>query len=473
MDMIVKDLVKVMKKEKKFLKREQVMMLFFAQLIQTIVQLAFQQLDEEVSAKLKEEGFQVDRKSQRTVTFLFGSISYVRRRMKNKAGDIRYPLDEFLGIRKGIRYSSLVLRNVSELGSMMVYRHVAQAIDCLTTWSMSHQNVQQLVVKTGKIVQKRSTHESRYEGITQKKKVRYLYLEGDGVLIRGQKKQRLEIHRFQVSEGSQVAGNRSQLICPYFVSHLNRKSAQKEMMNYLQATYDLSDTVVISNSDGGSGYEKEVFDELSLGCFRHEHFRDSYHVHQKIKERLNFVSPKLQNKLIEAIRLYENETVRACLDTAESLIEEREETYLEQVRLLRGYLTRNWVYVKSLEQRGIHDSNQSIGTIESTHRKMTYRMKRQGRLWSKAGAAAMIRVIDSLRNQEMATWLNQYEEVSDDEVERQKQWKAMKRKVQKTPPFRSHEGVFKGIIGQGLAKSEPIGQLSKELNQLNMTPSYF
>jgi hypothetical protein len=100
-------------------------------------------------------------------------------------------------------------------------------------------------------------------------------------------------------------------------------------------------------------------------------------------------------------------------------------------------------------------------------------MKRQGRLWRKAGAAAMIRVIDSLRNQEMATWLNQYEEVSDDEVERQKQWKAMKRKVQKTPPFRSHEGVFKGIIGQGLAKSEPIGQLSKELNQLNMTPSYF
>lgn len=120
MDIIVTDLVKVMKQEKTFLKREQAMMLFFAQLIQTIVQLAFQQLDEEVSEKLKEEGFQVDRKSQRTVTFLFGSISYVRRRMKNKAGDIRYPLDEFLGIRKGIRYSSLVLRNVSELGFIIL-----------------------------------------------------------------------------------------------------------------------------------------------------------------------------------------------------------------------------------------------------------------------------------------------------------------------------------------------------------------
>ena len=118
---------------------------------------------------------------------------------------------------------------------MMVYRHVAQAIDCLTTWSMSHQNVQQLVVKTGEIVQIRSTHESRYEGLKQKKKVPYLYLEGDGVLIREQKKKQLEIHRFQVSEGSQVTGNRSQLICPCFVSHLNRKSAQKEMMNFLWA----------------------------------------------------------------------------------------------------------------------------------------------------------------------------------------------------------------------------------------------
>ncbi|MCF1602924.1 ISLre2 family transposase, partial [Tetragenococcus halophilus] len=87
---------------------------------------------------------------------------YVRRRMKNQANDIRYPLDEFLGIRKGLRYSSLVLRNVAQLGSNMIYRHVSQAIDCLTSWQMSHQNVQQLVVKTGEFIQDRSTHESRY-----------------------------------------------------------------------------------------------------------------------------------------------------------------------------------------------------------------------------------------------------------------------------------------------------------------------
>lgn len=86
MDIIVTDLVKVMKTEKTFLKREQAMVMFFAQLIQLMVQLAFQQLDEEVSSELKKEGFQVDRKSQRTVTFLFGSVTYVRRRKEHLKG---------------------------------------------------------------------------------------------------------------------------------------------------------------------------------------------------------------------------------------------------------------------------------------------------------------------------------------------------------------------------------------------------
>ncbi|WP_327795969.1 type I-E CRISPR-associated protein Cas6/Cse3/CasE, partial [Tetragenococcus koreensis] len=56
----------------------------------------------------------------------------------------------------------------------------------------------------------------------------------------------------------------------------------------------------VSNSDGGSGYEKAVFDELALGCLRHEHFRDRYHVQRKIKERLYF-APQLQPKMQEVL----------------------------------------------------------------------------------------------------------------------------------------------------------------------------
>ncbi|MCF1620898.1 ISLre2 family transposase, partial [Tetragenococcus koreensis] len=61
MESIVTDLVEVMKKETNFLAREKAVMVFFAQLLATITQLAFQILDEEVSAQCKKEGFQVDR----------------------------------------------------------------------------------------------------------------------------------------------------------------------------------------------------------------------------------------------------------------------------------------------------------------------------------------------------------------------------------------------------------------------------
>lgn len=472
MEVIISDLVKLMKQEKSFLSREKAMMLFFIELICLITQQAFKQLDDELFEQLKQEGYQSNRQSQRTITFLFGTVTYQRRRLKNNEGTIRYPLDEFLGIRKGTCYSSLVLRNVSELGSMMVYRHVSKAIDCLTTWNMSHQNVQQLVVKTGKLIQEKSTHEQRYEGISCKKKVPFLYLEGDGILIRGQRKTRLEIHRFQVSEGTEKRGNRSTLIHSHFVSHLNRQQAQKELMDYLQATYDLKETIVVSNSDGGSGYEKDVFEELSLGCLRDEHFRDKYHVHQKIKERLNF-APSLQKKLIEAVSQYDFGKVQACLDTAESLIEEEhEEKYKEQLRLLIAYLQRNWRYLCPLKARGIEDKQACIGTIESTHRKMTYRMKRQERLWTKTGASAMIRVIDSLRNHELDDWLNQYYDLPNDVYESEVRWKKMKRAVQRKPPFVPHSGAFNGRIAYGYASSSPLGRLSSALNQLSTTPRY-
>lgn len=77
---------------------------------------------------------------------------------------------------------------------------------------------------------------------------------------------------------------------------------------------------------------------------------------------------------------------------------------------------------------------------ESTHRKITYRMKRQGRLWTKTGASAMIRVIDSLRNHELDDWLNQYYDLPNDVYESEVRWKKMRRAVQRKPPFIPHSG---------------------------------
>ena len=65
------------------------------------------------------------------------------------------------------------------------------------------------------------------------------------------------------------------------------------MREYLERYFDLSQCLVLSNSDGGSGYEAAVFADMVDGCKSHEHFRDRYHVNEKIKQRLNFADKDL------------------------------------------------------------------------------------------------------------------------------------------------------------------------------------
>src|SRR5699024_8523897 len=103
MESIVTELVELIKSKGTFLEQEQAMSGFFSHLNEKIAQRVFCKLDDELAVEWKEKGFKIDRKSDRKVTFLFGEVDFQRRRMKNEAGEIRYPLDEFLGIRKSVR----------------------------------------------------------------------------------------------------------------------------------------------------------------------------------------------------------------------------------------------------------------------------------------------------------------------------------------------------------------------------------
>lgn len=82
-----------------------------------------------------------------------------------------------------------------------------------------------------------------------------------------------------------------------FAGFNRSKTMNQVKQQYLEKNYDLSKTIVISNSDGGAGYDEGVFAEIAEGSERHEHFRDRYHVNKKIKERLNFAEKALVNTL--------------------------------------------------------------------------------------------------------------------------------------------------------------------------------
>lgn len=65
---------------------------------------------------------------------------------------------------------------------------------------------------------------------------------------------------------------------------------------------------------------------------RHEHFRDTYHVNRKIKERLSF-DKKMSGIMIKTIKSYDWDKVRSVLDSVESRIDEpeKEAEYLAQL----------------------------------------------------------------------------------------------------------------------------------------------
>lgn len=111
----------------------------------------------------------------------------------------------------------------------------------------------------------------------------------------------MEFHRYQVCEGLRnvTYKRRERTNAKEFVS-LSRLDALNEAKEYIANTYDLANTLIISNADGGAGYAKKDFDEIVGRCAKHEHFLDVFHLNKKIKDRLCF-APELQGKLIYAL----------------------------------------------------------------------------------------------------------------------------------------------------------------------------
>src|SRR5699024_6626903 len=71
--------------------------------------------------------------------------------------------------------------------------------------------------------------------------------------------------------------------------------------------------------------------------------------------------------------------------------------YKEEVVKLEKYLERNWASIKPLKQRNLPVTD-GIGVCESGHRPFSYRMKHQGRGFTKKGARNLAAVISARRN---------------------------------------------------------------------------
>lgn len=461
MDTIVTELIEIIKGAKDSIESEEKIRHYFEKIQCQAVSKAWEQIDEELFKTYKKKGWKTERRDERTIQASFGAVTFKRRLLKKAGGKSIYPLDRELGIRPYQRYTAYLAYAVAQIGAKSVYRTAAFAVNTLSPVTISHQQISRIIRDAGQ--QCKEWEEAQKEKYPEKeselKKPEYLYLEGDGLILhrQGKKgKKTSELHRYQIAEGVKQNGKRRELAGAHYVSGYSAKEARETLEAYLANNYDLRDTVVLSNSDGGAGYGKEAFDEILGKVKRHEHFRDRYHANRKLKERLAGTDPQLAKKLREAVRAHDREAMENCMDTLESAAQGEQQA--ENLSRLRGYLERNWEYLPTPEQRGLAECGGCLGTCESNHRLYSYRMKKQGRAWGDEGGAAMASILTAIKNGGLREALTAGDEFSS---KPSRDFKSAVRAALKKAKHRAHEGVRHGGITVDAPSSSAMGQLAR------------
>lgn len=459
---IIAELLKILKDAEDSISWEESVQRYFAELICETLGIAMEWLDDEIAEDWKKDGWRVERRDARTILTSFGPVTFRRRRMEKAGEPGCYPLDDAVGFRKYKRMTAYFEYLVAQIAAGATYRQTSAAVSKLTPNSLSHQQVGNIVRAVGKRCEEQE--DAQKEAVDEGQELRkpeVLMIEGDGVTICPQgTRKHLEIHRFQIAEGVRMNGKRRELVGTHYVASFDRQDAVDQMLAYLGNHYDLRNTVVLSNSDGGSGYEKEVFDEIIVKALRHEHFRDGYHVNRKIKDRVGWAGKKLNSELHKALRKRDWECVSVVLDTiAANAADEQQEEHVER---LRAYLQRNWEYMARLEERGLGQYAGSLGTCESNHRLYSYRMKKQGRRWGMNGGQAMVRILTAIKNGDLRSVMAANEGTFQKKYT--PDFRNAVRRALKNPKFQEHEGVKHGHIVVDAPGSSAIGRLAKVLS---------
>ncbi|MGT2754707.1 ISLre2 family transposase [Streptococcus ovis] len=375
--------------------------------------------EKEIATSLRARGYTKINKSPRTVLFPFGEITFYRSRWY-KDGQCFVPVDEKLGLEKNSRFSPEFLYHISRLSTYMSYRQVVEVVELVYGLFITKDTVLKAVRKATALIKEQSEYRFLGEEKNEKRKPKYLYIEGDGVFLKANSHERskynAELTHFVVHEGcDEMTETRSSLQNKKEFVAVG-KGAREALLDYLYNHYDLTDTILITNSDGGSGYSPAVFRDIAkaMNVKQHEHFWDAYHVNKIINDLSRGFSFDAGRILSEAIARHDRKKLRLALDTIESMIEDEEETKNFQ-KIYRRFIS-DFRYTKPAKMRGL--SSKGIGIIESQHRKITYRMKNQGMSWSISGLETMSQLIllrheGNMRDLFFGTWREEYKKIND------------------------------------------------------------
>lgn len=356
--------------------------------------------DANIASSMRIAGYKRINQTERTVAFTFGEVTFSRSRWR-KGSKTRCPVDEWLGLKKYMRYSPELICHIAKMATVMSYRQVCNLVKEFYRLEITKDTVFKAVKRAGKLLSEKEKFRFWLEEEPTKKiNPKILYIEGDGVMVKSSDsarddKRNVDLTHFLVHTGSKkITKNRYVLENKHEIIHTNYEKAKEELLDYLYNHYEITDeTILITNSDNGKGYTPKVFQEIkkALGIKIHEHFWDAYHLNEKIKIFFKKYPAELKELAFEAINTHKRELMKTVLDTVESLIADGDDEEYYNYFNFRRKILNNFKYTKPAKLRNL--SAKGIGVMESQHRKITYRMKHRGMYWSLKGAYTMSRLI--------------------------------------------------------------------------------
>lgn len=380
--------------------------------------------DKQIAPTMRANGYKRVDSSERTVLFTFGEMTFSRSRWR-RGTKTRYPVDEWLGLKKYMRCSLELMYHLVRYASEMSYRQVCRMIKLSYHLEITKDTVLKAVKLTGQLFSEKGHY--RYfveEEVSEKIKAPVIYVEGDGVLVKtntgGDEKHNTDLAHFLVHTGTKIVHGRTVLLNKHEIIHTDYEVARDELLDYLYNHFEITNqTILVTNSDNGKGYTRRVFQNIqkALKIKRHEHFWDAHHVKEKITSFFKSYPKILKDLMFKAIQTHNRKLLKTVLDTVESLVTDDEE-YLVFQKFRKKFLN-NFKDTKPAKLRGL--SHKGIGVMESQHCKVTFRMKHRGMYWSIKGACAMARLIlleriDQLEDLFFGNWRKDYQYYKDNQL---------------------------------------------------------
>jgi hypothetical protein len=380
------------------------------EILQSIARKVFEKaiIDIDNYLRHKRERGELKNTGKREKYFLtrFGDILYARTRYKDKDNQSHYLLDEALSTKKNQRISLSRAMIECFLSTLSSYREVVNQARLLLGNFRSHEAIRRSVIKEGSLI-----NENQEKKLKQIENLDYpdkdapdtAYLEADATYIRLQnrgKKEKLEVKLGvgYIGKEARYSTGKSKRLTEKFTFIGTGKDFMKKLSLIAEERLSLSKVKkVIFGGDGDSWITSGIKDYFSSATY----ILDLYHLYKKFKEFLG--RRKEEQKVIKDLLL--SNQIDQGLSVIDQLIRNSYDLKeKDNLVKLYTYLSRNRQGISN--QVKLKDQEiESAGAIESNINKViAARFKKRGMSWSKPGALALLKIKETILNNEWDDW---------------------------------------------------------------------